>query len=252
VSAARALSTAWFYVVLVTTFPIGWTIGLVLFCFTAPFDPQRHLLHRFLTTFCHQYLRCWPGWHVELKGTQKLPAGPCILIANHQSMVDILAMMGLPGCFKFVSKAELFKAPLLGFMMKRLKYVPLERGKLRSAERMLEVCGALLRQGERVMIFPEGTYASGARRTPFRRGAFRLAQLEQVPIVPVVIRGTKELVFEDGPSFAPTSRVTVEVMDPSAPPPPGAPLDAWVLELEQRYAGWLGQPFANHGATEAL
>jgi 1-acyl-sn-glycerol-3-phosphate acyltransferase len=102
------------------------------------------------------------------------------------------------------------------------------------------------------MIFPEGTYASGAQRIPFRRGAFRLAQLEQVPIVPVVIRGTQALVFEDGPSFAPTSRVTVEVMDASAPPPPGAPLDGWVLELEQRYAGWLGQPFANHGATEAL
>jgi 1-acyl-sn-glycerol-3-phosphate acyltransferase len=122
--------------------------------------------------------------------------------------------------------------------MRQMKYVPLDRGRPKSADAMLRACLALLDAGQRVLIFPEGTYASG-QRLPFKRGAFHLAQLRQVPVVPVVLRGTSELVFEDGPWFAFHGDVRVEVMEPLPPPPPGGELAGWIAALEERYATWL-------------
>ena len=64
---------------------------------------------------------------------------------------------------------------------------------------MMAQCRGWLRRGMPVLLFPEGTYSGGGPLLPFKRGAFLLAIEEQVPIVPVVIRGTAELVHEDGP-----------------------------------------------------
>jgi 1-acyl-sn-glycerol-3-phosphate acyltransferase len=238
----RYLSTAFLWGSVLVTLPVGYVLALVLLAVTAPFDPQRHALHRFVCAWCHLYLRFWPGWRVRVEGVEKIPPGPCVLVANHQSMADILALMGLGVDFKFVAKASLFDVPLVGWMMRRLRYVGLERGRPGSHADMLVTCGELLAAGERVLIFPEGTYASGPERLPFKRGAFRLAQKAQVPLVPVVLEGTGALVFEDGPWFSPTGRVTVRVMDPLPPPEPDADDEPWVREVETRYEAWLSQP----------
>jgi 1-acyl-sn-glycerol-3-phosphate acyltransferase len=234
-------------VVVLITFPIGYLLGLVLLALTFPFDRQKHLAHRFLTWWCHHYVRCWPTWRASVTGHHRLPAGPCVMVANHQSMADIPAVMGLGVDFKFVAKAELFALPGLGFIMNRLGYVPIDRGRLASTGLMLQRCAALLDQGERLLIFPEGTYASGPKRLPFRRGAFKLAQDKQVPVVPVLVLGTAELVFEDGPWFEPVGDVRIEILDPIAPPPPDGDLDAWVKGIEARFAELL----ARQGAATA-
>jgi 1-acyl-sn-glycerol-3-phosphate acyltransferase len=140
-----------------------------------------------------------------------------VLVANHQSMADIFAAMGLFHPFKFVSKASLFKVPLVGWMMSLLRYVRVERGRPQSMREMLEVCRGWLRRGMPVLIFPEGTYAEGGRLLPFRRGAFRLALEERVPVVPVVLRGTADLVLGDGPWMNPRAHVRVRVL-PAVPP----------------------------------
>lgn len=238
----RYLSTAFLWGSVLVTLPAGYVLALGLLAVTAPFDRRRVLLHRFVCGWCHLYLRFWPGWRVRVEGRHNLPPGPCVMVANHQSMADILALMGLRADFKFVSKASLFQVPLVGWMMRQLKYVALERGKHGSHADMLVTCGALLEAGEKVLIFPEGTYASGPERLPFKRGAFRLAQKAQVPLVPVVLEGTGALVFEDGPWFSPSARVTVKVMEPIAPPPPELDDEPWVREVEARYEAWLQQP----------
>lgn len=238
----RYLSTAFLWGSVLVTLPVGYALAVVLLLVTWPFDRQRHLLHRFVCGWCHLYLRFWPGWRVRVEGRARLPSGPCVLVANHQSMADILALMGLATPFKFVSKASLFRVPFAGWMMRRLKYVAVERGKHGSHVDMLTACAALLAQGERVLIFPEGTYASGPERLPFKRGAFRIAQAAGVPVVPVVLEGTGGLVFEDGPWFEPRASITVRVMDPVVPPPQRDDDDAWIRELEARYEAWLKQP----------
>jgi 1-acyl-sn-glycerol-3-phosphate acyltransferase len=241
----RFFTTLWFWLAVALTLPVGYVIAVALFLVTAPFDRHRRALHHFVTFWCHQYLRaCWPLWRVTVEGRELLPKGPCVLIANHQSMADILALMGLRYPFKFVSKASLFAIPLFGWMMRRMHYVAVERGRVPSAQAMMERCEALLRAGEPVLIFPEGTYASGEKRIRFKRGAFKLAQTCQVPVVPVVVRGTSELVFEDGPMFSGRSHVRVTVMPPV--PPPGTDDesgDELARTMERHYAEWLGQPF---------
>jgi 1-acyl-sn-glycerol-3-phosphate acyltransferase len=237
----RLVSTVWMYTFIAVTLPVGYVMALVLLLVTLPFDRQRHALHHFVCTWCHQYLRCWPGWSVTVEGREHVPPGPCVMVANHQSMADILAIMGLMRDFKFVSKRSLFGIPFIGWMMRLLGYVALERGSMPSVKDTVSRSEDLLRQGERLVIFPEGTYAPVPERLPFKRGSFRLAQKQQVPVVPIVVEGTSELVFEDGPWWAPRGRVKVTVKPPLPPPAPDADDEAYAREVEARYEGWLGQ-----------
>jgi 1-acyl-sn-glycerol-3-phosphate acyltransferase len=213
----RHLATFWFWAVFGSTAVPGFLVGVVLWLVTLPFDPDRRVLHAYVCRWCFQYLRCWPGWRVRVTGREWLPEGPCVLVANHQSMADIFAAMGLFHPFKFVSKASLFQIPLVGWMMSLLRYVRVERGRPQSMREMLDVCRAWLQRGMPVLLFPEGTYAQGGRLLPFRRGAFRLALEARVPVVPVVLQGTTELVEGDGPWMNPHARVSIQVLPPVRP-----------------------------------
>ena len=140
-----------------------------------------------------------------------------MIVANHQSVADIFAAMGLFRPFKFVSKASLFRVPLLGWTMSLLRYVRVERGSTGSTRAMLEACKGWLRRGVPVLLFPEGTYRDTETLLPFKRGPFQLAREMQVPIVPVAIRGAYELIQGDGPLLAPRSDIRVVVLEPVMP-----------------------------------
>jgi 1-acyl-sn-glycerol-3-phosphate acyltransferase len=213
----RYLATLWFWLVFGLTLLPCSLVGLVLWGITAPFDADRRLLHAYVCRWCFLYLGCWPGWRTRVEGRELLPQGPCVLVANHQSMADIFACMGLFHPFKFVAKASLFRVPLVGWMMGLLRYVSLERGRVDSMRRMLGSCRMWLRRGMPVLIFPEGTYAEGVAPLPFKRGAFRLAMEERVPLVPVVLRGTANLVLGDGPWMNPRAHVRVRVLPAVSP-----------------------------------
>jgi 1-acyl-sn-glycerol-3-phosphate acyltransferase len=184
---------------------------------TAPFDPDRRALHAFICRWLWPFLRVSPGWRARVKGRELLPKGPCVIVANHQSMADVVAAMGLFHPFKFVSKASLFSLPLVGWMMRWADYVAVERGRHASMKAMMDRCRFWLGRDMPVLIFPEGTYSSGGALLPFRRGAFVLAMEEQVPLVPVALRGTSDLVHEDGPWLNARSDIEVEVLPPLQP-----------------------------------
>ncbi|MGQ0506826.1 MAG: lysophospholipid acyltransferase family protein [Myxococcaceae bacterium] len=213
----RALVTVYFWSVFALTAPVLFLLGALLFLLTAPFDPDRRLIHAYICRVTFTYLKIVPGWRVRIQGRELLPRGPCVIVANHQSMADILACMGLFHPFKFVSKASLFGVPLVGWMMTLARYVSVERGKAKSTYRMLESCRFWLRRGVPVLIYPEGTYSGGRQMLPFKRGAFVLAIEEQVPLVPVALRGTSEIIFEDGPWMNPRAKAKVQVLAPISP-----------------------------------
>lgn len=234
----RWLSTAWFWVCVLASMPFGYPTALAIHALTRRTDVHHHSLQRFVNRWCHDYLHCWPGWHVTLRAMDQLPDGPCVIVANHQSIVDVLALMALPKPFRFVSKASLFKVPFIGFMMKLMGHVAIERGKAHSTDAMLKRCGELLEQRESVCIFPEGTYAPVPERLPFKRGAFLLAKKHDVPLVSVLLTGTAELVKGDGPFFGPRADVGIEVMAVTAPG--SAPDDeAWAKQTREQYRQWL-------------
>jgi 1-acyl-sn-glycerol-3-phosphate acyltransferase len=210
----RFLVTVLFWLLFGLSSPVALLCGVALFCLTTRFDPNRQLLHRFICRFTQGYLKLNPGWEVKVLQREHLPRGPSVLVANHQSMADIVAVMALHHPFKFVSKASLFSLPVVGWMMSLAGYVRLDRGKPHSTQGMLEECRGWLRLGVPVLIFPEGTYSPDGKLLPFKRGAFRLAIEEGVPIVPILIEGTRSLVHEDGPWLNPTCQIRVTVLSP--------------------------------------
>lgn len=211
---ARLLSTAWVWLLFALTAPLVLLGGALLFIVSTPFDPQRRAVHAYICATAFNYLRINPFWRVRVEGREKLPAGPAVLVANHQSMADVIAALGLMHPYKFVSKSSLFRVPVLGWMMKMAKYVAVDRGKPSSMQRMMEECRRWLGSGMSVLIFPEGTYSPTGQLLPFKRGAFQLAISEKVPLVPVVLTGTREVVVGDGPWMSPKAEVRIRVLDP--------------------------------------
>jgi len=235
----KVLVTIYFWLAFVLTAPVVVAIGFLVFAATAPFDPDRHVVHRYICAATFSYLRLNPGWRVSIQGREHLPQGACVLVANHQSMADVVAVMGLRFNFKYVSKASLFSLPLVGWMMKLARYVHLERGRVKSTRKMMDACRRWLRRGVPVLIFPEGTYAEGPQRLPFKRGAFQLAIEEKVPVVPVVVQGTTGLVEGDGPWLSPRCRIRVAVQAPIPPEALGEDAAGAGAEVRARFERWL-------------
>ena len=239
-SPASAAVTVAFWGVVALTMPLLFLVATVLFVVTAPFDPDRRVLHAFVCRSCHAYLHVNPLWRVRVEGRERIPRGAAVLVVNHQSMADVAACMGLHRPFKFVSKASLFSLPLVGWAMRMLRYVRLERGRPHSTRDMLEECRRWLRRGMAVLMFPEGTYAPGEGLLHFKPGAFVLARDQRVPLVPVLLSGTRALVVGDGPWMAPRVDIRVRVLDP-VDFPAGADALQVAAAMRERFARELGR-----------
>jgi 1-acyl-sn-glycerol-3-phosphate acyltransferase len=234
----KAVVSVYYWVVFVSTILVGIVLASLVFVATFAFDRQRRALHWLICHWGHQYLRAWPGWSTRVEHRERLPKEPCVIIANHQSMADIIAVLGLYYPYKFVSKASLFGVPGLGWLMKMARYVSVERGRPKSMQAMMDECRAWLKAGMSVMIFPEGTYAPDGRMLPFKAGAFVLAVEEKVPIAPVVIEGTPQLIWEDGPWLSPRARVRVTVMPPIETDQLGSDAEALAVRVREQYLQW--------------
>ena len=115
----------------------------------------------------------------------------CVYIANHQSMVDIWALLPvLPRETRFVAKESLFRIPVLGWAIRAAGFIPIDRSNISKAMRSLEKAGAKIRAGNSVILFPEGTRSEDGNLRPFKKGAFHMALKARVPICPVTIQGS--------------------------------------------------------------
>ena len=182
-------------------------------------DRKKRLLHLFTSFWGAHYLAWAPFASVRVVDRQLgLGAGPCVYVSNHQSMVDILAVFATYLPYRWVSKRENFFAPFLGWTMWLNGYVPLRRGHLPSIRRMLRRCEAELRAGNSLFVFPEGTRSDDGELKEFFRGAFWLAARSGVPVVPVVIEGTRGILPKRSLLIRPQA-VEVRVLPPVASGP---------------------------------
>jgi 1-acyl-sn-glycerol-3-phosphate acyltransferase len=113
-----------------------------------------------------------------------------IIVSNHQSMVDILVLFGLFRHYKWVSKKENFKIPIIGWLMRLNRYIEIERGSTGSYLNMMKKIRKTLNNGNSILMFPEGTRNPGGSLGPFRDGAFRMALENHMGLIPVVLDGT--------------------------------------------------------------
>jgi 1-acyl-sn-glycerol-3-phosphate acyltransferase len=130
---------------------------------------------------------------VRIEGIENLNIdGSYILMPNHQSNFDIPVLLGcLPVQFRWLAKAELFKIPIFGRGMRGCGYISIDRSNRKSAFRSLAEAAQKIRNGVSVLIFPEGTRSWDGEIQPFKKGGFVLSVDAGVPIIPIVISGTR-------------------------------------------------------------
>lgn len=188
--------------------------ALLIWAVTMPFDPTRSLLHRYTCWWGQLYLRCLPGCRIQVEGREKInPRTAYVLVANHQSAADILALSALSVQFKWISKKENFSIPFVGWNMYLNEYIRVEPGNPESVHLTMECCKTWLTQGVPVLWFPEGQRSWNGQMLGFHGGAFRLAAECGCAVIPIVVEGTLS-VYPDWRVAAFPGRILIRVLDP--------------------------------------
>jgi 1-acyl-sn-glycerol-3-phosphate acyltransferase len=212
------------------TCPLFFAGALVVWLVTAPFDRRKVALHLYSSAWAVFYVVVNPLWRLRIRGRGRLPwQGPAVLVANHASLIDILVLFGLFRPFKWVSKHEIFKVPVIGWNMRLNGYVPLVRGSGPSVRALMERCSRLLEAGSPVLFFPEGRRTDDGTLQAFKDGAFELAVRHGVPVFPIAVRGTGRALPKHGFVLREHIRAEVDVLpalDPAQYPDVGALRDA--------------------------
>jgi 1-acyl-sn-glycerol-3-phosphate acyltransferase len=142
---------------------------------------------------------CFPPWRLRVEGRWPAREGPFVVVANHQSILDILLLSRMPREMKWIAKEALFKVPWVGLMLRMSGDIPIRRGDPESGGEALGRAKAYLARGMNVMIFPEGTRSAKGTLLPFKSGAFRLAIEAGVPVLPIAVQGTAQGMPKGGP-----------------------------------------------------
>jgi 1-acyl-sn-glycerol-3-phosphate acyltransferase len=159
-----------------------------------------------------------PIWKIRIEGREKTKKGVTyVIISNHQSVLDTLIINCLRYRYKWVSKIENTKIPLLGWYLRMADYITVNRGNEDSKVEMLEKSLNCLKSGTSVMIFPEGTRSRDMEVALFKRGAFQLAIQAGVPILPVMLEATGGILPKHGLIFGSGFNITIHVLDPVYP-----------------------------------
>ncbi|MEO8636043.1 MAG: lysophospholipid acyltransferase family protein [Gemmatimonadales bacterium] len=134
----------------------------------------------------------WNKLDIRAEGLEHTAgATPCVYASNHPSWFDIPALVTLlPGSLRFVAKQELMRVPLFGAALRTGGHIGIDRHNLDSAVAAYAAAGQTIRSGKSAVVFVEGTRSRDGRLLPFKKGAFVLAIVAQVPVIPVVVVGS--------------------------------------------------------------
>src|SRR5256886_3632241 len=165
------------------------------------------------------------GARVRIVGTERIPSGTCLFVANHTSTVDAPAVVGaIPRRIAILLKKSLFSYPIVGQAFQLAQFIPVERGDHESAIASLEKATEAMKGGQSFLIYPEGTRSPDGRLQEFKRGAVVMAIKAGVPIVPMVCAGAQKVMEKKSLVIRP-GVITVEFL---------WPIDALAYTFEQR------------------
>ena len=206
-----------YYLVLVLLCTLFLLLSAVALLVCAPFDRGRRTVHELSRVLVRLFYAIPPFWRQRVEGMEHVDRNrPCVLVINHNSGVDIPTLYYLPLNFRWVSKREVFRVPFFGQFLVLHGDICIDRG--RGSEAMAQ----LLREGRKwvdrgvsVAIFPEGTRSRDGEIHRFKAGAFLLAKELGVPILPVVMDGTRTLIRKNF-MFDWRNRIRIRVLPPVA------------------------------------
>ncbi len=183
---------AWNGVQLVYT--IAWTAGCITLALLVLLltGGRRGLPLRMAARLWAPGLLFGAGARLRVEGLERVDfAKPHVFVANHQSIIDVCALFrALPVPIRFVIKQELGKVPFIGWYARAMGMLFIERGRAREAAARLQGVVALVRNGDSLCAFPEGTRSRDGTVGPFKGGAFQVALAARVPVVPIAIQGS--------------------------------------------------------------
>ena len=193
---------------------IIWTLGVILtillyivvLFFVAvlyPFDKKRKVAH----AQCYWWSDCLthlnPHWNIDISGLENIDKKKVyVIVANHQSLADIIMLYQIKTQFKWVAKESLFAVPFIGWCLSLTKHIKLERGDFSSIKKVYRQAAEWLRNDMSVLFFPEGTRSETGEIGEFQNGAFKLAIKEKKPVLPILLSGTRDAIPKGGRQFS--------------------------------------------------
>ncbi len=182
-----------FYVAFGLLYIISLLVGFLLLPKRDPSPRARHVSHR-LIELTLSWVLLMLGTRTTIEGKEKLPHRPYLLVGNHRSAFDPLctraALNGQD--MVFVAKPGVFRIPVIGTIMHRLCFLPIDRENARNAVTTIKRAAELIRDvGLSVGIYPEGTRSKDGSLLPFHAGSFKIAKLAECPVVVATIRYEK-------------------------------------------------------------
>jgi 1-acyl-sn-glycerol-3-phosphate acyltransferase len=188
-----SIVSIWFFFLSILTYPPFFLVSLVIWLLTRLFDRRLRVLQYWTCFWGSFYTWLMPTWKIHPMGREHVKKGATyMVVANHQSQLDVLVNFRLFFHYKILSKSEVFRIPFLGWNMYLNRYVRLVRGDKKSTDDMMAECRQHLDEGSSMFFYPEGTRSRDGNIKEFKQGAFILARDAQVPILPIVITGTRE------------------------------------------------------------
>jgi 1-acyl-sn-glycerol-3-phosphate acyltransferase len=234
----RYLKAAYFWVMsfsMTAVFFLGCYAAHVWDAFIARTNDGRGV-HRLASIWGRTIIRFVPGWRVTVTGREHLVPDrqASVIVANHESMADIWAMYYLGAQFRWLSKDSVFRLPMVGRVMRWARYVSVNRTSRESGVEAMRQSAELLRLGLAMFYFPEGTRSVDGVIKPFKLGAFKLAQGEQVPVQPIAIHGAGNLLKKGSMLTNDTAHVHIKVLPPLPPPGPNADLEEYAARVREQ------------------
>ena len=180
-----------------------------------PFDKKRFVVHKLSKWLTDSFFGFGLVMKRKVEGIENLdPKGTYVMVLNHNSMVDILSIYNLPLVFKWVSKREVYRIPIVGRLLLAHGDIVINRASTKEAMQLVHTRGKQwLAKGASVAIFPEGTRSKDSEIHNFKAGAFILAKDAEVPILPIVLDGTDRVVRK-GFFMNWSNRITIKILPP--------------------------------------
>ena len=190
-------------------------LSWIAFFLCYPFDKRRVVVHRISKWITDVVFGLPPQMGRDVVGAENIDKNQAyVIVINHMSMIDIMSLYPIPLVFKWVSKREVYKIPLVGRLLFMHGDIVINRSSPIEAMRFVHEQGLKwLNKGASVSIFPEGTRSKNGEMGNFKAGAFILAKEAGVPVLPIVLDGTTTM-LRKGPWMNWRNRITLKVLKP--------------------------------------
>ena len=207
--------TILYYLVCLVAATVLFIASFIALVVCYPFDKKRVVVHRLSKWITDVVFGLPIFMKREVIGLENIdPHKAYVMVLNHNSMVDILSIYNLPLVFKWVSKKEVYRIPIVGQLLYAHGDIVINRASAKEAMQLVHTRGLeWLKKGASVSIFPEGTRSKDGEIHNFKAGAFILAKDAGVPILPIVLDGTTTMVHK-GWLMNWRNKITIRILPP--------------------------------------